>query len=225
MKKIHLIAIITCFFAASCSKDNGPAPTPNPTNNFMNMKAGSTWNYEVTNNTPPPSTSSYTLTSTNRDSTIAGKQYHVYTNSNNGASEYYYVSGTDYYTYQSLPAALGGSKVENLYLKAGAAVNSSWSQLYNISFNSLPLAVTVVNKIEEKGISRTVNGISYNNVIHVSTTISVAGVPPASLVTDIDYYYAPNHGLIENSSKINLNYLGIVNNSDFATRLKTAILL
>ncbi len=224
MKKIHLVAIILCFFVASCDKSNDPAPTPNPTDNFMNMKAGSTWNYEVTNNTPPTNTSPYTLTSTNRDTTIAGKQYHVYTNSNNGASEYYYVSGTDYYTYQSLPAALGGSKVENLYLKAGAPVNSNWSQTYNISFNSLPLAVTVVNKIEEKGISRTVNGISYNNVIHVSTSLSVAGVPPASLITDIDYYYAPNYGMIENTSKININYLTIINNSDFTTRLKTAVL-
>ncbi len=223
MKNILFWAIISCFGMVACSKTNPTSPTASPS--YMNLRAGSVWNYEVLNNTPPASTTLYTLTSTSRDSSINSKSYHVFINSASGASEYYSAMGTDYYTYQSLPAALGGTKVENLYLKAGAAVNSSWSQLYNISFNSLPLAVTVVNKIEEKGISRTVNGISYNNVIHVSTTLSVAGVPPASLVTDIDYYYAPNHGLIENSSKINLNYLGIVNNSDFATRLKTAMLL
>jgi len=188
------------------------------------MKAGSTWNYEVTNNTPPPSTSSYTLTSTNRDSSIGGKQYHVYLNSANGASEYYFVSGSDYYTYQSLPAAFGGSKVENLYLKAGATVNTTWAQTYNITYNSIPLAITVTNKIEAKGQSRTVSGNAYNNVIQVSTVITVAGVSATQLTSDIDYYYAPNYGMIENYSKIDINYFGIVNNSDFTTRLKTAVL-
>ncbi|HSN62491.1 MAG TPA: hypothetical protein VLR49_16255, partial [Ferruginibacter sp.] len=216
MKKTHLFAIILCFLAASCDKGNDPTPTI-PTDNFMNMKSGSTWNYEVTNNTPPPSTSSYMLTSTNRDSTIGAKQYHIYLNSGTGASEYYFASGTDYYTYQSLPAALGGTKVENLYLKAGAAINTTWAQTYNITYNSIPLAVTVTNKIEAKGLSRTVSGNAYNNVIHVSTVITVAGVSPTQLTTDIDYYFAPNYGMIENNSKIDINYFGIVNNSDFTT--------
>jgi len=220
MKKTHLFAIILCFFAASCDKGNDPAPTPNPSDNFMNMKAGSTWNYEVTNNTPPPSTSSYTLTSTNRDSSIGGKLYHVYSNSANGASEYYFVSGSDYYTYQSLPAAFGGSKVENLYLKAGATVNTTWAQTYNITYNSIPLAITVTNKIDEKGISKLVNGITYNNVIHVSTDITIVGITTAQFSTDIDYYYAPNYGMIESSSKIT----STLGNSDFTTRLKTAVL-
>ena len=85
--------------------------------------------------------------------------------------------------------------------------------------------VTITNKIEEKDISKTVNGSNYNNVIHVSTGIAVGGIPAASLLTDIDYYYAPNYGMIENTSKINLNYFGIVNNSDFTTRLKNATLI
>ena len=223
MKNINFWSIILCFGMLACSKNNNP--TPAAPENYMNMRSGSVWNYEVINNTAPTSTSLYSLNSTSRDTTINSRNYHVFTNTASGASEYYFIAGTDYYTYQSLPAALGGTKVENLYLKAGATVNSSWSQTYNISYNSLPLAVTTVNKIEEKGMSRTVNGKTYNKVIHVSTALSVAGVPPASLVTDIDYYYAPNYGLIESSSKINLNYFGIINNSDFATRLKSATLL
>ncbi len=225
MKNFHFWAIIATFSLLACSKNNDSTPTPPAAANYMNMRTGSLWNYEVVNNTPPSSTSSYTLTSSNRDSVINAKNYHVFINSASGASEYYFASGSDYYTYQSLPAVLGGSKVENLYLKAGAAVNSSWSQNYTISYNSLPLTVTAVNKIEAKELTKTVNGTVYQNVIHVSTNITVDGIPPASLVTDIDYYYAPNYGMIENSSKINLNYLGIVNNSDFSTRLKTATLL
>ena len=223
MKKIATLAFLVCILCISCQKNNNPDSTT--VENFMNMKAGSIWNYETINNIPPPTTSLYSLSSTSRDSSIDSKNYHVFINSGSGASEYYRVSGSDYYTYQSLPAALGGTKVENLYLKAGAAVGASWAQTYNITYNTFPLAVTITNKIEEKGISRTVNGSTYNNVIHVSTSIAIGGIPAASLLSDIDYYYAPNYGMIENTSKININYIGIVNNSDFTTRLKNATLI
>jgi hypothetical protein len=224
MKKTTILALMGCFFIFSSCKKKTITPAPNPTVSFMNRNAGSIWNYEVINNTPPASTNTYSLTSTDRDSTITSNQYHVYSNSGTGASEYYRVSGTDYYTYQSLPAALGGTKVENLYLKAGVAVGTTWPQTYNITYNSLPLAITLTDKIEEKGISRTVNSITYNNVTHVSTSISVAGIPATSLVSDIQYYYAPNYGMIENTSKININYFTIVSNTDITTRLKTATL-
>ncbi len=222
MKKNPFWAIMLCFSLAACSKSNNPDPAI--PENYMNMRAGSLWNYEVQNNTPPPTTSLYTLTSTSKDSTINSKSYHVFMNSANGASEYYFATGTDYYTFQSLPGAVGDTKVEYLYLKSTAAVNTTWSQIYNIVYNSVPLKVTAVNKIEGKGIDRTVNGKIYSNVIHVSTKLSVEGIPPASLVTSIHYYYAPNVGMIENTSKINLDYVGIMNNSDFTTTLKTATL-
>ena len=86
--------------------------------------------------------------------------------------------------------------VETLYLKASAAVNTSWVQNYNITYSGLPLALTLTNKIVEKDISRTVNAKNYANVIHVSTSISIAGVPASSLTIDIQYYYAPGYGMI-----------------------------
>jgi hypothetical protein len=85
--------------------------------------------------------------------------------------------------------------------------------------------VTITNKIEEKSIARTVNSVAYSNTIHVSSSISVTGIPPANLTSTINYYYAPRYGLIENTSKIDLNYFGIVSNTDVATKLKTAVLL
>jgi hypothetical protein len=70
-----------------------------------------------------------------------------------------------------------------------------------------------------------VNGLTYNDVIHVKTDIAVAGVPASALTSDIHTYYAPNAGIIENTNKINLNYFGVVSNTDITTRLKTAVLL
>ncbi|MEO6404759.1 MAG: hypothetical protein ABIY51_16400 [Ferruginibacter sp.] len=191
----------------------------------MVYTAGSTWNYQQVNNTPPTGTSLYTVTSTSRDSTINSKTYHVFTNSNTGASEYYNNTGADYYTFQKLPDALGGEKVENLYLKDNAALNTTWIQTYNISFSGLPLAVTTTNKIKETGITKTVNGINYTGVIHVETSISVAGIPASALTTDIQSYYAPRKGLIQNSNIVHLNYLGVVNDSNVQTNLMSATIL
>lgn len=224
MKNTHLSAVLLCFLVVSCGK-NKPSDPAATSENYMNMTAGSSRTYDAINNTAPTSTSTYIVSSTNRDSTIDGKTYHVFLNSSTGASEYYRVSGNDYYTFQSLPAALGGTKVENLYLKAGVAAGESWAQTYNITYSGVPLAVTITNKIEEKSIARTVNTTSYSNAIRVSSSISVAGIPPANLTNTINYYYAPRYGLIENTTKIDLNYLGITSNTDVATKLKSAVLL
>ena len=76
----------------------------------------------------------------------------------------------------------------------------------------------------EKGISRTVNSTSYSDVIHVSTTISSALIPAASLTTVINSYYAPKYGLIENSSVVHLDFAGIVQDVDTETKLVNATL-
>ena len=224
MKKTLYLAIFCTLFAISCGKDNDPAPDPNG-GSYMNAKAGSSWNYEAINNVAPTSTQNYTLTSTNRDSSINGRNYHVYSNSRSGSSEYYFVSGSDHYTFGSLPATVGSNtNVENLYLKSGAAVGTTWAQTYNFTIPGFPfpIAATVTHKIEEKGISKVVNNITYNNVVHVSTLVTAAGIPASALTTDIDIFYAPNVGLIESNVIITSTLAG---NSNTTTRLKTSVLV
>lgn len=224
MKKTLYLALFCTLFAVSCGKDNDPAPDPNG-GSYMNAKAGSTWNYEIINNGPPATTQNYTLTSTNRDSSINGKNYHVYSNSNSGSSEYYFVSGSDHYTFGSLPATVGAStNVENLYLKSGAAVGATWAQTYNFTIPGfpLPIAATVTHKIEEKGISKVVNSITYNNVVHVSTVVTAAGIPTSAFSTDINIFYAPNFGLIESTVIITSSLAG---NSNTTRRLKSSVLV
>jgi hypothetical protein len=79
--------------------------------------------------------------------------------------------------------------------------------------------------IAEKGISRNVNGKSYTDVIHVSTSIASSLIPAASLTTSINSYYAKKYGLIENTSIISLNYLSIVANINVETKLVSANIL
>jgi len=190
----------------------------------MSLTAGSSWNYELINNAAP-STTTFKLTSTSRDSTINGKAYHVYTNSRSG-NEYYNITGNDYLNFRSLPAAIGGSFVEYIYLKDNAAAGASWSQSFAVTANGFPINATLNNTVTAKGITKVVKGITYNNVYHVTTTLSVSvsgfPIPASGLSTDIQTFYAEKFGVIQSINKINLNYLGITDNTDQQTNLISA---
>lgn len=215
-----LLAVILVF--AACQKNNSsPAVS---TDVYLNTSSGSSWSYLQTDlsNTNPPS--SYTVTSTSNDTTINSRKYHVYSYSY-GGSEYLGVAGHDYYQYDSIPVS-GGINIERLYLKDDASVGATWNQDFSLTIQGVPIPVplTVSNKIVEKGITRTENGISYSNVIHVSTTLSSSLIPSSAFSSAIDSYYAPKYGLIENTSVIQLNYLGLVENVNVQTQLMSSSL-
>ncbi len=218
MKKSLIPIFAFLALTISCKKKSNPVVVASA---YMSMTVNSTWNYEQINNISAV-TSLFTLTSTNRDSTIGGKAYHVYTNSSGSANEYYNITGNDYYTFRFLGVNAGGATVENIYLKDNASVGASWSQNVPVTFSGVPLTITITNSIAEKGISKTVKGITYADVIHVTTTMAVAGLPPGALTTDIQSYYARKYGVIENKYKVQLNYSGVVQNTDQLTSLKTA---
>ena len=225
MKIKNLLFPAFLLFVISCKKTES-SNTP-PPDIYLTTSAGSTWNYhEINSSSGTPVNSDYTLTSTSKDSLINAKSYHVYTNSAAG-NEYFYISGNDYYQFDSSLAALGVSIFERLYLKSDASVGNTWSQSLTVTIPMLgsSIPITVTNKIIEKNISRTVNSTNYSGVIHVATSISSSAIPAANLTTSIDSYYAKNYGLIENSTIINLNYLGFVENINVETKLVSATLL
>lgn len=226
MKKILFGGIFLSLFTISCSKDGGEGDD-GTTQVYLHTTAGSSWNYRSVDNINPGPPDDYTRISTNRDTVINGKTYHVYTNTASGESEYNGNVAKDYFIFQALPDELGGSNVENLYLKAGAAVNASWQQSYPLDFSGFSFTATLTNKIIEKGITRTVNGTTYTNVIHVKTDIGIAGLPPGTVTftTDIHQYYAPEFGLIESKNKIDVTLLGTTESTDVTTTLQSATLL
>ncbi len=222
MKK--LIILITCisfFYGCKKSGSGGGAIAEN----YLNTKAGSSWSYHETNNSSgTPQNSDYALISTSKDTFINSKSYHIYTFSY-GGSQYLAVNGHDYYQYDSIPGALG-QIFERLYLKDNINVNASWSQQIAVSIPGLPVTIPVDinNKIVEKGISKIINGITYNNVIHVSSTISSVAIPSASLTSDINSFYAPGFGLISNTTIVHLDYAGVKQDVNIATTLINASL-
>lgn len=199
MKKTFLALLALLIAGISCKKSSSTTPDAPK---YMDFTSGSTWKYKTTNNLTAAVILN-TRTSTNRDSTINSKSYHVFTNSDGTPNEYYNITGNDYYTFRSLGVALGNLTVESIYLKDNAAVGASWSQVVSVPVTGLgTVPVTLTNTIMEKDVSRTVSGVAYTGVIHTTTTIAVPGLPAGSITTDIQSYYAPKSGLIESKYKV-----------------------
>lgn len=223
MRPLLLVCLlVTCIL--SCKKDN----TSDNTNAsaYINVTTGSTWNYQETNNdTGTPTTSSYTITSTDRDTSISSKTYHVYDNSR-GSHWFLNNSNGDYYQFDSLPGLLGDGVFDRLYLKTNLNAGQNWDQNVNLTIPTvpLPIPITITNNIVEKGIAYTVNGTNYTNVIHVSTSISSALIPSSAITTSINSYYAEGIGLIENSTQISVDYLGIQQDVNLQTKLLSSSL-
>jgi hypothetical protein len=226
MKLKSLIIPALLFSIISCSKKSGDTPAPPASTNYINTSSASSWNYhQIDSAKSTPVNSDYTITSTAMDTSINTRTYHVYSNSA-GGNQYFNLSGNNYYQFDSLPAGLGQGVFEELYLKDNAAVGTTWTQTQTVMVTGSPVPVPVLLSftIAEKNISRMVNGTNYTNVIHVSATISSSLIPAASLTSSINTYYAPNYGLIESSTKINLNYLGLLENVNLTVTLLNATL-
>ncbi|MFT3980345.1 MAG: hypothetical protein QM687_07745 [Ferruginibacter sp.] len=227
MKKTLFACLSAGLLVVSCSKSGGE-DNNSSTPSYLNTKTGSTWNYENIDNTNPSAPADeYVLTSTSRDTTVSGKTYHIYSD-DAGASVYQGKSGNDYSAFEALPDELGGSLVDNIYLKAAVATNSSWEQSYPLSVSGIPVTAKITQRIVEKGLAKTVNGHAYSSVIHVKTDIALTGLP-AGLVTfstDIHSYYAPDYGMIQRDARIDYTVTGSpTETSNTTTRLKTATLL
>lgn len=226
MKTNILILFIAAAIISSCSKkDDTTTDTPPTQDSYINTNTGSSWTYhEIDSSSATPQSSDYIVTSTASDTTINSKKYHIYSYSY-GGSEYLNLSGHDYYQYDSIPGGLG-QVIERLYLKDNAPTNSTWSQSFAVDLTGVPFSIqgTLTNKIVETGVSRMINGITYTDVIHVSTAISSSAIPAAALTSDINSYYAPNYGLIESSAIVNLDYMGITQNVNIRTQLMSAVL-
>ncbi len=206
MKKVLFALLSASLLTISCSKDD-PIPVAPVATKYMNTTAGSSWNYSYKDIMDPTNDYNYTVTSTNRDTSAVGKSFHVYENTTNG-NEYYNVTGNDYFTMQAFNLGTTDTTILNLYLKTGAAANTVWVQSLNIDAGlGTPVAVNITNKIVSTGLSKTVGANTYTNVIHVLTTLSVpilASIPGSSISSNIDFYYAPNYGMIQNDTKLDL---------------------
>ncbi len=222
LKSIALFSLLVII--VSCKKNDS---TTNPPKNdtYLTTSSGSSWNYHSIDNSGAVPPSDYTLTATANDTSIGGRTYHIFINSA-GGNQYMTTTSHDYYQFDSLPAGVGNAVIDRLYLKDNLAVGGTWSQSVNVNIpgSFIPIPFTVSNSIAESGISKTVNGTVYTDVIHVTSQISSSFIPSASLTSSIDTWYAKKYGMIENTSQVHLDFAGIVQDVNTAIMLTSATL-
>ena len=225
MKIKSLIIPVVLSFFISCKKTK-TEPTPTPQSNlYLSTSAGSTWTYhQIDSSVATPANSNYTVTSTSKDTAINGKSYHIF-NKSVGGNQYLNVTGHDYYQFDSLPAGFGAGVFERLYLKDDAAAGASWTQNQTVTISGFPIPVTLTFNIPEKGLTMVVNNITYTNVIHVSATITSSIIPSSGLSSNINSYYSEKVGLIKSSTKISLNYMGIIQTVNLFVQLNSSTIL
>jgi hypothetical protein len=218
--KYSLITLSLACLAFGCKKSSDTTPS----GTYFNKNANSTWDYRNTDNSSgTPVVTTYTLTSTDRDSSINGKSYHVYSNSN-GPNSYLNATGNDYYQYSSMFTSISPDMIELLYLKDNLSAGQIWLQNISVTISGFPFPLILTNTVMEKGISRTVNGTTYSNVIRVKTDLGSSVLPPGTFTSDINSYYAPGYGLIETNTSLQVNFGGSITNIDQSTILVSATL-
>lgn len=213
-----LLLFITGTIACKKKKDATPPP-PATASDYMPMTTGSEWNYTVTTNGTP---STYKLTATAKDSLFSnGRNYKVYTNSS-GPNEYYFRTGSEYYRYTVLPG-LSSQSFELKYLIDNLSVGATWVETKNAlvpitGFGTIPVTVEITFKIEEKGISHTVDSKVFSDVIRVSAKLKITAPDPLGVIipspNDINYYFAKGIGMVHNTIVFGVSLASINVNSE-----------
>ncbi len=181
-----VIAAVCVFALASCKKKSTVAES-----DFSPLTVGSNWTYIINGVTNK-------LTVTNKDTTAQGRTYKVLSNSN-GANQYQTKVGSEYYRLAVFPGFLPNG-FDELYLKSEQSVNATWQLSVPVVFSGVPVTITSKYTITEKGISKTVQGKNYVDVIHVRQDfLSAFGNMGGG-----DQYYAKGIGLISSALAITI---------------------
>lgn len=216
--------LISLFFMASvllvfsCKKSGSGS-----SGNFQPVTTGSKWTYTDSNLTTALA-STYTLTVSGVDTTINTRLYKIFS-STNGINQYFNVSGSDYYQYRGL--GISGANVEFLYLKDNYNAGQTWTtnSSLNLTIPGIPLPVAVnvsiLYKIEEKLATYSVNGVTYNDVVRVSSVPTFSSLLPITTTSNINYYYARGIGMIYSKFQLNVSTTGFGQAVDNETRLKS----
>lgn len=223
MKKVLLPVILLTIMVISCKKSDDTT-TPVVVDSYMSITANSKWIYDViTNPGPSQTTASDTVTATSTDTSVNSRTYRIFSHKT-GAEDYYNITSHDYYRFQNLSLAGATVPVENLYLKDDQAQGISWSQTISLTVPGFPtpIPVTITNSIFEKGITKTVNGTTYTDVITIKTDINSSSLPAGSIATNIKSYYAKKVGLIQGDYSIQIPLAAV--NINTQTILKSAVI-
>lgn len=215
MQKHIGFLLAVALWLAGCKKNNGNGGV---SISYQPLSAGSTWNYAVTGN----AAGNFTLTALDRDTSVGGNSYRVFSNSA-GPNEYYRKNGSDYFRFAQI-TELNNQAFELLYLKENLAVGQSWTEIKSANipvtgFGVLPVTAQFTFAVVARDFDTTISGVTYRKIIRLSATpvfsATVGGAPTNIPSTaDIRYYYAANVGLVYAKNQLSVPLAGININTE-----------
>lgn len=166
---------------------------------YQPITSGSTWTYtyQIIGGT----TETMSLKMTGGTSTFNGRKYYNYaaTSTIPGGSDtgYYYQGGNMYRARGTSQQA--GATIDMLYLDNTKPVGGTWIDKINDTGTVNGISGRFVGTIVDKGITRTVGGKTFNDVIHINLDLQYDyGLGNGFDSTGFyDYYVAKGVGLIE----------------------------
>ncbi|WP_345949487.1 hypothetical protein ABDD95_21825 [Mucilaginibacter sp. PAMB04274] len=208
--KLLLLFCLLSIFLTACQKDAPITPlvttkpltgsvSTTPAGDYQPLTKGSFWKYD---NILATSVDVNTVTITGNTSKINRKTYYEAINDSqaNGTTIGFYNNDGGVYRFRTTNAVVGIT-AELTFLDENKAVNETWTAPItdNGLVNNIP--GRLVGKVVEKGISHTVNGKTFKDVIHTAADLQY-DTGGYSTVLTYNLYYAKGIGLIEQVSTI-----------------------
>ncbi|WP_143822258.1 hypothetical protein [Mucilaginibacter pedocola] len=197
MKKYILSAIaITTLLFSACKKDNDNKPGDNVTGNYQPLTTGSTWSYRnegiaLGEGEAEVDTTVNTMTATTK--VFNGKTFRELksVSGTETTNSYFGIDNHFYYNHTVVDAA--NAELELPYLNDEKAVNDSWT--VPVVIEEAPES-QIKGTIVEKGISKTILGKTYNNIIHTKLELQSKDEGQYVTVFTFDFYVAKNIGVV-----------------------------
>jgi hypothetical protein len=196
------VIVMSSGFVTSCSKEksveikNNSGGNGNPqTGTWQPMTKNSYWKYQTTGSTA----SENTMTSTGQKRTVSGIEYTVFNSVTTGlpaGEALFAIKDHNYYSHAQGVSPMGGSfDVSYLYLNDTASVGYTWN---HVAGRGNGFTALTPGTIVEKGLSMTVEGKNYADVIHsrIDLQYDMLGAGIITFFT-YDYYVAKNVGVIK----------------------------
>jgi hypothetical protein len=206
MKKLisPIITILSiCLSLSGCKLDAPDLPAgvtlgSSNLDTYQPVTEGSYWKYKL--DFPA---SIFEISMTGKTQTINGNVYHIANgtySTGTTAQGFYGINNHKYAIMQNMGTA---GDIYFTYLVDNAEVGYTWTDNLTTSGTVNDVPGRVVGKITEKGITKTVSGKVYKNVIHTTVQLQYAFFPPEfETVGTYDFYVAKGIGTIETDSNV-----------------------
>lgn len=196
MNKLKLVIIWCLFLGAfsSCSDKDDPEPGASAELDYQPTTQGSTWSYG--------GSSPYTVNATGKTKEVSGKIFYEMETKEGDATRLSYVhKANGVYTVEGMEEAFAG--VALVFLKDNAPVGDTWTE--TVAMDGIETKMTF--SIEAKDITKTVEGKTYQNVIHVRMNTAVVWMGmEIDMGVPMDYFWAKGVGLILTNAGDHGNY-------------------